>query len=126
MEDIEYTEDSEDIDFRDGWFIYNNKLINDVTTENGDFGVSIMLGIAPEGSPVGSPIYIPEGGIGFKVIIYDRKDVRKTELIFASLDDVTYFLNYYVIKCKNILDVNRAYAGFCMSEDAIINKGYTQ
>jgi hypothetical protein len=114
------------MDYREDWFIYDNKLINDLPTKNGDFGISIVLGIAPEGSPPGSPIYIPEGGIGFRVNIYDRKAVKRTELFFASLDDITFFLNYYVSKCSNIVEINRAYAGFCMSEDAIINKGYTQ
>ena len=114
------------MDYRKDWFIYNNKLLNDLKTEKAEFGISIELGLAPEGSPPNSPIYIPVGGIAFRVTIFDRVFNGRTELIFASFDDIMFFLRFYAYKCSNLVEINRAYAGFCMSEDALVNKGYEQ
>lgn len=107
------------MDYRDNWFIYDNKLINDVN----NFGVSIVLGITNK--PVKSPVQIEAGGIAFILNVYDRVAMKRTECLFASYDDATYFLNYYLSHCKNILDVINNYKSFCISEEAIYVKGYT-
>lgn len=107
------------MDNRDGWLIYNNKLINDVK----NFGVSIKLVKIGDNEEFASQI---EGGIvAFLLTIYDRNLQERTECLFPTLDDVTYFINYYLVKCKNILNVGAAYTNFLISEESI-SKGHVQ
>lgn len=99
------------MDFREEWFIYNNKLINDVN----DFGVSIELGASNDSK---------DKQIYFILNIYSRIEKKRIVCVFETLDDLTYFLNYYLSNCKSILDATTAYKNFTLSDEVIYKKGY--
>ena len=107
------------MDFREDWFIYDNTLINDIN----NFSVSIELAISKDGTPESCPIHIEAGGIGFILNVYDRDKRERTECVFSTLDDLTFFINGYITRCKNIMDVATSYNTYCCSED-VCRKGY--
>ncbi len=106
------------MDSRVGWLMYEEKLLNDC---NG-FGLSIQLGVLPEGTPVGFPLTIEPGGIGYNLRVYDPRVKDCIDLLFVCFTDILFFMDAYLKRCHDLLGVETEYKNYCRCEDVIYNK----
>lgn len=102
-----------------GWTIFDNKLLTLVD----NFEVAAEVIMMDEELLKLFPLPLDDSGLAYKVTIYGLEELKKAELIFASLNDIVYFIGNYLQGCNTMNDVAINYRNYCLSEDAIYNRG---
>ena len=108
------------MDLKNDLLSYENKYLGDVN----NFGISIQLIIAEEGTPADFPVQIQEGDTAIVLNIFDNNEKTAMSCVFIDFGDTVLFLEGYLTRCKNIADAILAYKNFLFSETAIHLKKY--